>query len=189
MEVDPTAVAVSVADVTVSEEAGFADLVFTRDGNTATDMVITFTTADGNATAGEDYTAATAQTVTILAGETTATAQITLAGDADVEGDETFTVTIDSAVAAGATVTVVDATATVTLTDDETVNPADIDGDGILNSDDPFAYDGVQRRGQGAGRRREFRQDFDIPTRRMRSARRRLHRHPGEPGTSLRGRP
>ena len=95
VEVDPAAADVSVADVTVSEEAGLAEVVFTREGNTDTDMTITFSTGDGSATAGEDYTAATAQSVTILAGATTATAQIALTGDVLDEGDETFTVTID----------------------------------------------------------------------------------------------
>ena len=162
--VDPTAVAVSVADVTVSEEAGFADIVFTREGNTDTDMTITFSTADGGATAGADYTAATAGTVMILAGETSATAQVALTGDDLEEGDETFTVTIDSAAADGATVTVTRPAATVTLTDDDAVDPLDIDGDGIANTDDPFAYDGTNGDARALVAGGEFTQDFDTDT-------------------------
>ena len=119
VEVDPTAVIVSVADVTVAEEGGVALIEFTREGNTDTEMTITFSTADGSATAGDDYTAATAQTVTILANETSATASITLTDDSDAEEDETFTVTIDDAVAAGANVTIAAATATITVTDSD----------------------------------------------------------------------
>ncbi|SDF04145.1 malectin domain-containing carbohydrate-binding protein, partial [Limimaricola pyoseonensis] len=161
---DPSAVSVSVADVTVSEEAGTADVVFSRAGNTDTDMTITFSTGAGTATAGEDYTAVTAQTITIPAGQTSVTAQITLTGDEADEGTETFTVSIDDAVAAGATVTIADAEATVTLTDDDGVDPADIDGDGILNIDDPFAYDGGNGAGKVLAEGVSFRQDFDTET-------------------------
>ncbi len=163
VEVDTTAVSVSVADVIVSEEAASADVVFTREGNTQNDMIITFTTADVTTTAGTDYTAP-AQTVTILAGETTATVKITLNGDTEIEGDETFTVTIDSAVSTGATVTLADNTATVTLTDDDQPDPDDIDGDGILNSDDPFAYDGANGAANVLVAGGVFRQDFDTDT-------------------------
>ena len=161
---DPTAVVVSVADVTVSEEAGFADVVFTREGNTDNDMVITFTTADDGATAGEDYAAAMARTVTILTGETTATAQIALTGDDAEEADEAFTVTIDSAVADGATVTFSQSVATVTLTDDDGIDPLDIDGDGIANTADPFAYDGTNGGAKVLVAGGEFTQDFNTPT-------------------------
>ena len=162
--VDPTAVSVSVADVTVSEEAASADVTFTREGNVDSDMVITFSTADVTATGGVDYAASTGETITILAGETSATKSIALTGDALDEGAESFTVTIEGAAADGATVTVADAEATVTLTDDDGLDPADIDGDGIANTDDPFAYDGENGLGRVLGEGVTFRQDFDADT-------------------------
>jgi hypothetical protein len=93
--------------------------VFTRQGNTDTDMTITFSTTDGSAAAGEDYVAAANQTVTILAGQTNAKTQIGLIGDVQAEGNEIFSVVIESAVADGAIVTLADAEATVTLTDND----------------------------------------------------------------------
>ena len=162
--IDPSAVSVSVADVTVSEEAGTAEVTFTREGNVDTDMVIAFSTADVTATAGADYAASPGGTITILAGETAATTSIALTGDALEEGDESFTVAIESAVADGASVTIADAEATVTLIDDDGIDPADIDGDGILNEDDPFAYDGQNGLGRVLGEGVTFRQDFDTDT-------------------------
>jgi hypothetical protein len=164
VEFDPTAVAVSVADVTVSEEAGTAEIVFTREGNTDTDMTITFSTADGTATDGADYVGIAGGTVTIPAGATSAAAAVTLLGDATEEGSEAFTVTIDAAVAAGAAVTIADASATVTLTDDDGADPLDIDGDGTLNEDDPFAYDGQNGMDRVLGEGVTFRQDFGTDT-------------------------
>ena len=161
--VDPTAVSVSVADVTVDEDAAEATITFTRTGAATEAVTITWSTADGTAIAGEDY-AATGGTVEIPAGgDGIVTVTVPLTGDAVAEGDETFTVTIDGATAPTNTVTIADAEATVTLTDndapalpvgfgpgddldqDGTANAADddIDGDGALNGDETFVYDGT----------------------------------------------
>ena len=54
--------------------------------------------------------------------------------------------------------------ATGTVTEDDAIDPADIDGDGILNIDDPFAYDssnGLDRVLTAGG---EFTQSFDLAT-------------------------
>ncbi len=60
-----------------------------------TDIVVSYATSDGTATAGSDYKAATG-TVTIPAGQTNATISIDVTGDNTFEPDETFTVTLSN---------------------------------------------------------------------------------------------
>ncbi|MGK7871371.1 malectin domain-containing carbohydrate-binding protein, partial [Falsiroseomonas sp. E2-1-a20] len=57
-------------------------------------------------------------------------------------------------------------TASGDVTDDDVVivNPDDLDGDGIPNIDDPFAYDGSNGLGRALTPGTEFRQDFDTST-------------------------
>jgi hypothetical protein len=142
--VDPTAVEVSVADVIVDEDAAVATVTFTRTGASDEAVTITYSTADGAATAGADYTAVTGGTVDIPAGGTgIVTVDIPLLGDTDDEADGDVNVTITDATASSNTVTVANATATVTLTDNHvTLAPIgngptdDLDQDGIANQDD-----------------------------------------------------
>ena len=143
VEVDPTAVAVSVADVTVAEDDANVTVTFTREGNTDGEMIVTYSTANGTAEAGLDYTAVASGTVVFGDGDLTATATIALQGDSDDEGDQDFTVTIDSVEAAGKTITIADNEATVTLTDNDVplapignAPTDDLDQDGIANQDD-----------------------------------------------------
>lgn len=79
-----------------------------------TAVTVTYATANGTATAGSDYQAASG-TITIPAGEDSATIRVTVNGDPDVEPDETFTVTLTGA--SGATISVPSATGTI-LNDD-----------------------------------------------------------------------
>lgn len=77
---------------------------------------VTYTSQDGTAKAGSDYTAVT-RTLTILAGETRGFAQVTVADDNLLEGDETLSVTISqpSNASLGANTTAIG-----TIQDDET---------------------------------------------------------------------
>ena len=77
-------------------------------------MTVNYATANGTATAGQDYTGATG-TVTFAAGETSKTINIAVTGDTTVEQDETFTVTLSAP--SGATLGT--ATATGTITNDD----------------------------------------------------------------------
>jgi len=77
-------------------------------------VTVKYATANGSATAGDDYTAATG-TITFAAGETSKTVNVVINGDATVEQDETFTVTLSDA--SGATIGT--ATATGTITNDD----------------------------------------------------------------------
>ncbi len=67
------------------------DFPITRSGDTGAEVVVAFTTADGTATAGSDYTA-TSGTVTIPAGATAAVVRVPVLGDRTWERDETVQV-------------------------------------------------------------------------------------------------
>ncbi|MGI9124765.1 MAG: Calx-beta domain-containing protein, partial [Mycobacterium sp.] len=77
---------------------------------------VSYKTDPGTATAGSDYTSASG-TVSFAAGETSKTVNVTVAGDAAVENDETFTVALSAPVNAALGT----ATATGTIRNDDTV--------------------------------------------------------------------
>ena len=92
--------AVSVADARANEGAGATvdfevslSRAFTSAGHRVT---VDYATADGTATAGQDYTA-TSGTLTFAAGETTKTVSVALLDDAHDEGEETFTLRLSNA--------------------------------------------------------------------------------------------
>ena len=66
-----------------------ASFTLTRVGNLAGQVVVNWTTADGTATAGIDYVAASGQ-VAFQDGESVKTVEVTVTGDAAVESSETF---------------------------------------------------------------------------------------------------
>ena len=89
---------ISVANASVTEgDVGTANLVFTVSLNSAvaSDVTVDYATSDGTATAGEDYTA-TSSTLTIPTGAMTGEITIVVSGDTDIEGDETFMLTLSS---------------------------------------------------------------------------------------------
>jgi hypothetical protein len=107
----------SIGIVAVAEgSSGVTDFVLTVTSSVAasSNLTATFTTADGTATAGSDYTASSG-TLTIAAGSTTANITIAVNGDAVVEADETFTVTLSNV--SGATLGT--ASAIVTIINDD----------------------------------------------------------------------
>ncbi len=116
---DDVAVAanISIDNVTQNEgNAGTSTFDFTVSIDAAADATVQVDTADGSATAGSDYTAIAAQTVTFTAmGPLTQTVSVTVNGDTTIETDETFTVNLSNAM--GATIT-------------------DAQGDGSITNDD-----------------------------------------------------
>jgi len=62
-------------------------------------MTVDYATSDGSATAGQDYTAASG-TLTLAAGETAKNVSVAVLDDTEVEGVETFTLSLSSATGA-----------------------------------------------------------------------------------------
>ncbi|MFK7805381.1 MAG: Calx-beta domain-containing protein [Anaerolineae bacterium] len=108
--------------------AGEADgqMAVTLELNPVSDVPVTvdLSSADGTATAGEDYTAID-QTVTFEAGETSKVVNIAIQDDKDAEGDETIILTLKNPMNAGLSQK---ATADATIIDDEIRLVASISG-------------------------------------------------------------
>ena len=79
----------SINDVTVSEDAGGANFTVTLSNPSSFPVTVNYSTADGTATAGSDYTAASG-TLTFPAGDIFKTISVPIVDDFLYEGDETF---------------------------------------------------------------------------------------------------
>ena len=90
-------VGILVADARVEEAEG-ALLAFavTLSRAAVERLTVDYATANGSATAGDDYTAASG-TLTFQAGETSKTIEVTVLDDAHDEGEETMTLTLSNA--------------------------------------------------------------------------------------------
>lgn len=89
----------AIGDASITEgDSGSAQLGFTVTLSQAATgpVTVNYSTANGTATAGSDYTALSG-TLTFAAGETTRTVNVPIAGDTTVEGNETFTVSLADA--------------------------------------------------------------------------------------------
>ena len=125
-------VSLDPAAVVVGEGDDVATLTVRLSSVTTQPVTVAFATQDGSATAGDDYTAAApGSSVTIPAGDLTATFAVNLTGDALDEDDETFTVTLASPSAG----TLGTATATVTIQDDDDAPSLSIAGATASESD------------------------------------------------------
>ncbi len=107
---------ISIGDLTIIEGRGDDTAVFTvtLSQSTSLDVQVSYATADGTATAGNDYTASSGFVI-IPAGATSATVSIPILFDSLDEDDETFSVTLS----APQNALLGDATATATITDDD----------------------------------------------------------------------
>jgi len=89
---------IAIADAVVKEgDSGDRTLAFTVTLSEATSgpVTVNFTTVDGSAKAGQDYTARTGS-LTFAAGETSKTINVTVAGDTTIEGNETLKIGLAS---------------------------------------------------------------------------------------------
>lgn len=112
---------ISVADVVVTEgDDGQTHAVFvvTLSKPATSTVTVQYSTSDGTATAGSDYTPASG-TLTFAAGVTTQQVHVVINADTDDEADERFTVTLSNPTGA----TLADATAIGTITDDDGATP------------------------------------------------------------------
>ena len=113
---DDATPSLSINDVTTSNENA-ANATFTVTLSAASSRIVTvsYATSNGTATAGSDYTAVSATTLTFSPGDTSKTFNVAVLADAIDEANETVTLTLSSA----SNATISDATGTLTITDDD----------------------------------------------------------------------
>ena len=112
---------ISIDDASITEgDSGTSQLTFTVKLSQAASgpVTVNYSTANGTATAGSDYSALTG-TITFAAGETTKTITIPVTGDTTVEANETFTVNLASPSGA----TIADGSATGTIVNNDVAPP------------------------------------------------------------------
>ena len=112
----------SIEDASGEEDAGTLEFRVTLDSESAKRVTVAYATADGTATAGEDYTS-TSGTLTLAAGETSGTIEVEVHDDSVLEGSETLSVGLSAATNA----TLSDASATGTIQDDERLSSLSVD--------------------------------------------------------------
>ena len=111
----PGPAALSVADARVEEGPGATlDFAVTLDREAANTVTVAYATADGTATAGQDYTA-TSGTLTFQPGERAKTVSVPVLEDDHDEGSETLTLRLSNI--QGATVADGEGTGTITNSD------------------------------------------------------------------------
>jgi hypothetical protein len=111
---------ITITDVSQSEgNSGTTNFNFTVNLSSTYSQPITvnYSTADGTATAGSDYTACSGCNVIIAAGQTSGTITVPVSGDTQFEGNETFFVNLTSASAGNIT----DSQGQGTITNDDSV--------------------------------------------------------------------
>ena len=108
----------SIADATASEEDDSTiDFVVTLNPASDESVTVDYATANGSASAGDDYTAKSGS-LTFNAGDTTKTIQVSIIDDTVVDNNETLTITLSNA--SGADISDGQATGTITDGDTET---------------------------------------------------------------------
>ena len=124
----------SVSDITVTEGSS-GSITISRTGGTATAQNLTFTSSNGTASAGSDYTSVST-TVSFAAGETSKTVSISTIDDTTAESSETFNLTLTASSADAVPAQISDGTALVTITDNDPTSTITVNGDnnGIANT-------------------------------------------------------
>ena len=118
-EPPPELPTLSVDDPEVTEgEDATAAFTVTLSATSGDAVTVAYATSDGTATMGEDY-ASTSGTLTIAAGEVSATVEVPVLDDDDVEESETFTLTLSDAEHA----TIDDGEGQATIADDDEPPP------------------------------------------------------------------
>ena len=124
----------SISPLTTAE-TGTLSATVSLSGASSEDVTANYATSNGTANAGNDYTSTTG-TLTIAAGDTSGTIDISILADSVSEEDETFNVTLTSPSSNASLAT---SSATMTITDDDTaptISIADLtasEADGTVN--------------------------------------------------------
>lgn len=112
-----TMITLSATSYGVMENGGSAIIIVNRTGVTTTAVGVNYSTTNGSATSGTDYTAVTG-TLSFASGETTKSFAVPVANNANIEGNRTFNVILSSPTGGAALGTL---TAPVAINDDEAV--------------------------------------------------------------------
>ncbi len=105
---------ISVSDVAVNEGSGMATVTVTLSKATSDTVTVNYTTGNGTAAAGTDYTAASG-TLTFSPNQTTKTFQVPILDNQLVDGTRSFNVVLSNSTMAAIT----DNTGTVTVSDND----------------------------------------------------------------------
>ena len=125
---DDDAPGLSIYNAQVQEDAGHLHFPVTLDNPSGKTVTVAYSTADGTATAGSDYTAANG-TLTFTAGTRAQTIAVPVTDDSLDEDEENLTMTLQSP--ANATLTDARATGTITDNDDSGVVTPVVDDPGL----------------------------------------------------------
>lgn len=128
---DAAAITLTAADVTEGD-SGTVPMVFTVHLSKPVDVAVTFdraTLTTGTATAGTDFTALAAAPLTVPAGDTTATFNVTILGDDEVEPNESVNAALTNLAASGRNVAFDPGTGGASILDDD---PLLVAGSGAL---------------------------------------------------------
>ena len=136
----------SIADVVVDESSGTATVTVSLSGASGQAVSVDYATADGSASAGSDYTAATG-TLSFAAGETEKTFDVAITNDGDTESLEAIAVSLSNA----SNATIADADAVISIADDDTATPELAVSDVIVNEGDGSVTFTVTRNGDSSG--------------------------------------
>jgi glucose/arabinose dehydrogenase/uncharacterized protein (DUF427 family) len=144
------AVSVSANAATVGEGAGTAGVTFTLNAVQSNDVTVTYSTVNGTAVAGSDFTGATNATATILAGQTSTTVQIPILNDMVAEPTESFSVSLVGATLNGNAIQA-SGSAAITITDNDvapsvsvSANPSTVAEAAGANAGVTFTLNAVQ---------------------------------------------
>ncbi len=124
----PAQVQFNAPAYSVLEAEGSATITVDRSGDDTIQVVVTYTTGNGTATAGADYVAASG-TLVFAEGETSKSFSITIVDDSDFEDDETVNLVLS------------DPTGGASLGDASTAVLTVFDDDGCVEQTDSYQYD------------------------------------------------
>lgn len=116
MDVSQTLLTLDAVSYTPAETQGTAKVTVRRIGGSGGPVSVNYSTANGSALAGSDYVSVLSTTLSLATGEMSKAFSVQIENDADLEGDETFLVSLSNPVGAvvGGT-----STAGITIFDDE----------------------------------------------------------------------
>ena len=129
LQPQPGTLSMALAGYTVAESGASVQLTVLRSGGSDGVVTVDYATANGSATAGSDYSAASGS-LTFQDAQLSKTISIGIQDDTEYEGDESFTLTLSNA-GGGATLGMPAVSAVDIGDDDPPPGPADADADGF----------------------------------------------------------